>query len=213
MEVNNRRLGYCRDNAILEAVDQRRALETDQVRALLFPFKAGQRKAQDRLLKLFQRNRLGREKLESGYAYFREAPGKLAHTVGVNWVRLWFEKQAKSWEQVRWEYEADYGILRCDGFAAIRNIPTGKFRFFFVEYDRGTNVFDKVQKYNYLYASAGYMGRWWVDITERFPAILVVTEAGEKRIHEMIRMENEHGLEFIVKNVTDIRKEVITCKS
>lgn len=41
--------------------------------------------------------------------------------------------------------------------------------------NRATNTFDKVEKYNQLYQSGGYSGHWWVDLTERFPPVLVAT--------------------------------------
>lgn len=189
-------------------------MDTDQVRAMLFPFLYGRRKAQERLLKLYQRGRLQRERVDDGvFAYYRDArPGALRHTLGVNWVRIWLEKRLKSWEIMHsWEYEPDYGILRADGFAAVRFPAGGSFSFVFVEMDRGTNAFDKVEKYSRLYDSGGYKGRWWVNLTERFPPILVATTTARRMqaIQEAVKRENSAGLEFQVVLLDDIKKEVI----
>ncbi|MHB1042373.1 MAG: replication-relaxation family protein [Eubacteriales bacterium] len=215
--MNLRQRGYCRDNAILQAVERRRALDTEQVRVMLFPFSCGQRKAQERLLKLYKGKRLDRDRAGDVYAYYRDQrPGKLRHLIGVNWVRLWLESRLKSWETLHsFEYEPDYGLLRADAFAAVKNVATGKMRFFFVEVDRATNGFDKVEKYCQLYESGGYRGRWWVELTDRFPAVLVVTTDPERAglIQAAAKKENGAGLEFKVMLLDDIRKEVMKkCK-
>lgn len=200
---------------MLGAIEERRALDTEQVRALLFPFPYGLRKAQDRLLKLHKRGRLDRERVDDGvFAYYRGdgRPGALRHTLGVNWIRIWFEKRLRSWEVLHsWEYEPDYGILRADGFAAVRNVATGKYCFYFVEMDRGTNTFDKVDKYCRLFNEKGYAGRWWVSLTERFPSIIVATVADRRAaaIREQVKKQNSAGLEFRVLILDDIRKEVL----
>lgn len=209
---DNRAIGKRRDREILEAVESRRALETEQVRAIIFPgMSSGLRKAQEKLLKLAKKGRLQRERVDDGvFAYFRDVrPGALRHTLGVNWLRIWLEKQMKSWEAFHsWEYEPDYGLLRADGLAAIRNIPTGDFRFCFVEHDRGTNSFDKVEKYCRLYESGGYSGHWWVKLTKRFPPILVATTTARRleAIQAAIKKENKAGLEFKVMLLEDIKK-------
>lgn len=212
--MNNRTVGFCRDRAILDAVESRRALEADQVRVIVFPgMKSGLRKAQEKLLKLSRKGRLQRERVDEGsYAYFRDVrPGALRHTLGVNWIRIWLENKLKPWEAFHsWEYEPDYGLLRADGFAAVRNIPTGDLRFCFVEHDRGTNSFDKVEKYCRLFETEGYAGRWWVNLTKRFPPILVTTTTGRRleAIQAAIKKENTVGLEFRTMLLDDIKKAV-----
>lgn len=217
MKTNQRKLGYCRDNAILKAIDDYGALETEQVRALHFPFPAGLRKAQQRLKKLFDKRRIDRDRIGEVYAYWRDKrPGLIKHLIGTNWIRLWFEKRLKSWEKLHsWEYEQDYGVLRCDGFAAIKNLATGKYSFYFIEFDRGTNAMDKIEKYNYLYSSGGYGGRWWVKLTNKFPTVLIVTLTATraKEIHERIRHDNKEGLRFEVKLLEEVKKEVSLCKA
>lgn len=217
MEINQRAKGYYRDNAILKAIEGYRALETEQVRVLHFPSKTGLRKAQERLKKLYERKRVDRDRVGEAFAYWRDSkPGMIKHLIGTNWIRIWFEKHLKSWEKLHsWEYEQDYGILRCDGFVAVKNVATGKFSFCFVEFDRATNPMDKIEKYNQLYATNGYAGRWWVKLADRFPKILIVTVTKErlKEIQKKIKDDNIEGLRFEVKLLNDIKKEVIVlCK-
>ena len=213
--MNPKEKGLHRDSTILQAVESRRSLDTDQVRALIFPgMVQGRRKAQERLLKLYKRRRLDRERVGDTFAYYRDArPGALAHLLGVNWVRLWLEAGLKSWEVMHsFQYEADFGLLRADGLAAIKNTVTGRYRFFLIEMDRGTNGFDKVEKYGRLYETGGYAGHWWVDLTERFPPVLVVTTEPRRAeaIRELIKKQNGAGLEFRVLMLDQIKKEVLS---
>lgn len=207
--------GCLRDREILRLVETHQALNTEQIAALLFPGKYGLTKARQRLYKLHQSNRLNRFRpsFDTPCAYFLgRKSGQLEHLVAVNWVYVWFKTRLNpSWETaICWERERDYGILRADAFYGIHNSVTGENRFWFVELDRSANAWDKVSKYNELYASGAYMARWWAKKTRRFPVILCVTET-EKRaltIQEAIQKENANGLEFQVKLLSQIRKEV-----
>ena len=212
--MNPKEKGLHRDSAILQAVESRRALDTDQVRALIFPGMAyGQRKAQERLLKLHRRGRLDRERVGDTFAYYHTRPGPLAHLLGVNWVRLWLEAGLKSWEVMHsFQYEVNFGILRADALAAIKNTVTGRYRFFLIEMDRGTNGFDKVEKYGRLFETGGYAGHWWVDLTERFPPVLVATTAPGRAaaVRKLVKKQNSAGLEFRVVMLDQIKKEVLS---
>lgn len=107
-----------------------------------------------------------------------------------------------------------YRELRADGFAAIKNTVTGKHRFCFVEFDRTiTNPFDKVPKYCRLYNSGNYGSSWWVELTDRFPAILVVTTSRAEQIRRLIEEQNDAGLEWKVILLDDVRREVMRCMS
>lgn len=211
--MNLRAKGCSRDKAVLEAIDARKCLDTEQLKVLLFPFKYGRRKAQERLLKLYKKGKVQRERVGEMYAYYRGTrPGMIKHTLGVNWACLWFEKCLKSWEKLHiWQYEQDYGILRCDGFAAVKNTVTGKMTFWFIEMDRGTTQFDKVRKYCRLYETEGYRGRWWLEFTDRFPSVLIVTTSPGRLegIKTIIKDENTAGLRFDVRLLDDIKKEVL----
>jgi hypothetical protein len=153
---------------------------------------------------------------EDCYCYYiNEKPGMIKHLIATNWVRLWHLKKIASWEKLHlWSYEQDYKILRCDGFAAIKNTMSGKFRFAFIEMDRGTNTFDKVTKYNKLFDQQDSLkGRWWFALTDVFPAVVIVTvhPNRKKLIQEQIEASNKNNLNFIVKYLDDIKKEVMEC--
>ena len=107
-------------------------------------------------------------------------------------------------------YEQKYPGLRHDGFAAIKNTVTGKFKFYFVENDCATNPFDKVKKYSDLHEKEGYQDRWWCKLADRFPPVLVVTSSAGRaeNIQKLIDRDNAAGIEFQVHLLSDIKKEV-----
>jgi len=119
----------------------------------------------------------------------------------------------KSWESLyRWEYEQNYGLLQCDAFVAVKNTVTGKLKFYFIELDvaESGNAFDKVGKYVQVFDTEAYAGRWWVDLTDRFPPVVVVTTSPGriKTIRELVFRENRAGLEFNLYLLDDLRKEL-----
>lgn len=215
LSQNPKQKGLQRDRRILLGLEGHQALTRSQIQALYFHSMAqGKRKAQERLQRLHLTGRVNRSKgADQDYIYYLgDRPGMLDHLVGVNWIRLWLRRQLHSWEVLQsWQYEQEYKVLRCDGFAAIKNTVTGKYKFLYIENDRGTNVWDKVQKYNRLFEKEGYSGSWWVKLTDRFPPVLVATTgaARVKRIRESIERDNTHGLEFRVYVLEDLKKEVL----
>lgn len=183
----NQQKGSRRDNQIVSLINRLQALDTEQVRALVFPGMAcGRRKAQERLQKLHARGRLNRWRPapELPYIYFTgKKHGRLEHLIALNWVYCWMVRSVKSWEEVcRWDYEQDYGMLQADAFCVIRNTVTGKLRMWFVELDRAEsgNLFDKAQKYCDLYESERYASWWWAELADRFPGVLTVTTAASR---------------------------------
>lgn len=211
--MNQVQKGFCRDREILTTLEQWKVMDALQVKSVLFNFAWGQRKAQERLFKLHQKGKVKRWKGEEGFQYsLDDKPGRAEHTYLLNWVRVWVEKLPQ-WEKVHyWQYEDDYGILRADAFCAIKNTITGKFRFLFIELDRThSNAFDKAKKYNRMFKEGKYEGRWWVELTDRFPTVLVATttESRKEKILQHIEKENENGLEFDVRLLCDLKKEVL----
>ena len=214
--MNTRQKGCYRDKAILEAIEVRKALNTDQITALLFrDIAQGRRKAQERLLKLYKGGRVKRCRtaLTEPFCYFvGKKNGRLEHLLALNWVYVWFTAGLKAWEQMHcFSYEANYKLLQTDAFAAVKNTVTGKFRFYFVELDRSQNDFDKVRKYNQLYQDDGYTGRWWSELTDRFPTVLVVTNSTKRAAHirQRVEKENTSGLEFKVMLLDEIKEGLI----
>ncbi len=181
---------------------------------MLFPFRYGLRKAQERLFKLHLGKKLLRCRLGDGsFVYYTgRRPRLMEHLLAVNWVRIWIARSCRSWEVLHsFSYEDKYDVLRTDGFAAVKNNVTGRYRFMFLELDRDHNPFDKVVKYCRLYEGEGYTGRWWAQLPDRFPPILVVTTSSQRaeRIKGMVEAQNSAGLEFRVKLLDDIKKEVV----
>lgn len=219
--------GSRRDKDLFLTLDNYGALDTFQIQRLHFwewydkdgnklIMKYGKRKAQEVLLRLYQSGKLNRGRGEDCYYYYisDKAPGMVKHLIATNWVRLWHQKKIASWESLQsWSYEQDYKILRCDGFASIKNNMTGKFRFVFVEMDRGTNAFDKIEKYNKLFEQQDkYLaGRWWLKLTDTFPTVQIVTvhPARKNLIAGQIERANINGLNFTVKYLDSIKKEVM----
>lgn len=211
--LSNHALGSRRDKIIIDLIQSRKALDTEQVRMIAFKdMRSGRRKAQERLQKLYTRQRVKRLRLEpnSPYIYYDgKKHGRVEHLISLNWIRIWIEQNIKGWETLqRWDYEFDHGILQADGFAVIKNTVTDKLRFMFVEMDRSENTFNKVVKYNDLYESENYS--WWGQYADRFPPILVVTESTLRlrNIMECIGRDNRNGLQFEVY-LLDFLKEAI----
>lgn len=181
---------------------------------MLFPFRYGLRKAQERLLKLHQAKKLSRCCPGEGpfVYYIGRRPKLMDHLLAVNWARIWLTQSCRSWEAMHsFVYETKYDILRPDGFAAVKFTAGGTFRFTFLELDRDHNPFDKVEKYCKLFETEGYAGQWWAGLTKRFPPVLVVTTSPQRadKIRGMIEAQNSAGLEFNVRLLDDIKREVL----
>jgi hypothetical protein len=102
--------------------------------------------------------------------YVGQRPAQLEHRLGVNCIRLWLQQRLKSWETLEiWQYEVNYGQLRPDALAAIKNSVTGKLRLMFIEYDRAYNKFDKVAKYERF-----YNGELYKNFLPVMPTVFVV---------------------------------------
>lgn len=170
----------------------------------------GQRKAQERLLKLHRAGKLERHKHEGVFVYYLERPKLLSHLLGVNWTRIWIQNNLRSWERLHsFQYEQDYGLLRCDALYVCRNTVTGQFWASLIEFDRGTNKFDKIRKYCRFYEKGGYQNLWWARVVKRFPVVFIVTTTPGRyeQIKELIKEENSAGLEFRVKLLDEIKEE------
>jgi len=217
--LNNRQKGFLRNNEIIKAVNDRGVLDTDQITSLFFSqLPSGRRIAQRRLKSLFDNRKLkrARESVELPYYYFTgEKPGQPEHKLSLNWIYLWYTLRLKSWEELYcFQYEQDYGILRSDALAGIKNTVTGKISFSFVEMDiaKSGNSFDKVAKYNLLYESDRYLSAWWVKYASGFPSVLVVTTNSKrlKAIQRKIDRDNKNGLEFKVYLLDQIKGECLS---
>ena len=216
--MNKVQQGYCRDNRIVREVEARGALCTEQITAMFFRGSAASTKCQQRMKKLFDAKRVKRTRINptgSFCYYIEKRSGRLEHLIGINWVYIWLMKRLKSWESLwYWQYEMDYGILRCDAFTGIKNSFTEGVKFYFVELDRSNNTWDKTRKYNQLYESEKYADSFWVQHTKIFPVILCVTEDKNRLplIQQSVREENKHNLRFEVRLLDDLINEVVSCR-
>lgn len=216
MACLNHQKGSRRDSLIIETIEKHKCLNTEQVELLFFgDIKYSKQIAQRRLKRLTELKRLkrGRFSFDQPYHYFAERPGQIEHTLTVNWAYVWLTRTLKKWEH--WHSftleQPNYGFIRSDALAAIKNTVSGKMRVYFIEADRGGNPFDKVAKYNTLYTTDRYINSWWVPLVKRFPAVIVVTTS-ETRKTNIIREIKEHntaGLEFGVYLLSYIRKVCI----
>ena len=217
--MNNHQRGYQRVREIVEAVERCGVLDAEQIEYLIYRgVKSSKRQAQRKLKKLYEDKRLKRDRLavDEPYHYYTKKPGQPNHRLATNWIYLWMLNNLKNWEAMHsWEYEPDYKTLRADALASVKNKVTGKFLFYFVEADLSTgNPFDKVKKYNDLYASERYSGSWWVRLADRFPAVIVATESESrlKAIQRAVDDENVHGLEFRVYLLDHLKEVCRGCR-
>jgi hypothetical protein len=212
VKKSNHKKGYCRNNAIVTEIAKNTALNTDQLKLLFFQDVSNQmacrvlsRMVEDK--KVLKRDRLSMS--EPYFYYTDKKPGQIEHVLGMSWVYVWLKSNLHSWEQLHsFQREIDYRILRADGFAAIKNVWTNKYRFLFLEMDiaKSGNKFDKVSKYNTFYTNEGYLGAWWVPLTERFPPVMIVTTGRKERIQGIVKAENANGLEFQVFTLEEIKR-------
>ena len=175
--MNNHQRSCYRDRQIQQVLSEWGALDIFQLTALFFPSLKMAQKRMQRLTEMGKVKR-SRENLGQPYWYYIDKkPVQIEHRLGMNWIRLWLMKNLKSWEKIySFDYEINYGQLRPDGLIGIKNSQTGKYKFKFIEYDRGFNKFDKAEKYERWYKSDGYSNQWWVEYVEKFPSIIVVSE-------------------------------------
>ncbi len=208
--LTNHQLAYCRDKSLISLIEECKALTTEQVQLLFFP---SLRTTQRRLKRLLEYKTLkrGRERLgEPYYYYLDKRPGQLEHVLGVNWIYIWLRKHVRSWERFHaFDWEPDYGLIRPDGFASIKNLGTSEFRHHFVEFDvsDSRHPFDKkVKKYNEFYRNGKYKSLWWSECATGFPSIITVTTGNPDKLREKINRENFAGLNFITYSIEDIRE-------
>ncbi len=209
--MSNHKKGCQRDRDILALVESYGALNTDQIKLLLFP-NVSERVCRRRLKALYDKKFIRRERFsisEPFYYYLGKRPGQIDHLLAVNWAYTWFRLRLADWEKIHsFEREIDYKILRTDGLVAIWNTVQKTFGFWFIELDRAEsgNRFDKVSKYTSYYLSEAYLGTWWAKLAQRFPGILVVTTGSKQRIEDKITQENTSNLRFKVFTLEEIKE-------
>ena len=220
--MNNHAKCCRRDREIVDLLESQTALTTDMIHLLLF---------KGNCLRIVQRRlsilsspphaKINRDRLRLGepyHYYLDRRPGQLEHVLGVSWVFTWINTTLSSMEKLHcFDREIkDYKTIRPDAFVGIKNLWQGVMYFYFVEMDIGRSGNDfakKVRKYNELFSSGAYMNQWWVPLSKRFPAIIVVTTGRIKAIKEKIARENVNNLEFRVYSLDQIKEECLNGRS
>lgn len=211
-----------RDKSIYYLLESMGALNTDQIRLLVF--KGNCLRIVQRRLTILSTSpyaKIKRERLRLGepYVYYMDRkPGQIDHVLGVSWVYTWINVTLSNMEKIHcFDREAkEYKTIRPDAFVGIKNLWQDAMYFYFVELDIGRSGNDfakKVKKYNEVFNSESYMGMWWVPLSKRFPAIIVVTTGRIKTIKEKIEKENVNGLEFRVYSLEQIKEECLNGSS
>lgn len=215
--MHNQQKSSLRDRRMLSLIQELGALTTEQVQSLCFSnIKSGKRKAQQRLKRMYDLGLVQRIRpaLDSAFVYYPERrPGQLEHIVARNWVYCYLHNTLQWWEHLAgWYPESDYGVLRCDALAHIKNTVTDKHRFMFVEADLSSNRFDKGQKYTMLCRQG--VEAWWTSYTDVFPSIMVVTETPSRLrlIENTLKETNPLGLRFVCYLLSELKKEAMTWK-
>lgn len=219
--LNLVRYGAERDKRILDAIARHKALTTEQIATLYFPFPTGLRKAQARLSSLVGRKKLKapvRFSIHSTSIYYDgKQPAQLEHLVDVNWHYVWFEKQLTTGQRIYlWERHKDFGILECDALVGIQSKLANEIWWYFIEMERETDhgEFDKIRKYNKLFESQETTlgGHWWWRHVGRFPKVIItcLTENYRQKVLRHIHEENWSNLRFEVKLLSEIIKEAKT---
>ena len=192
-------------------------MDTDMIHLLLF--KGNCKRIVQRRLTILSTPpyaKIKRERMRLGepYIYFMDRkPGQLEHVLGVSWIFTWITLTLKSMERLHcFDREVKYKSIRPDAFVGIKNLWQDTFYFYFVELDinrSGNDFAKKVKRYNDLFSSGDYMNQWWVPLSKRFPAIIVVTTGRVKSIKEKIEKENINDLEFRVYSLDQIKEECL----
>lgn len=214
MQLTNHAKCSRRDKELFRLLESQGALNTDQIRLLLFPNNV-LRIAQRRLKKLADRKAIKRSRIsldEPNYYYMDSKPGQLEHVLGVSWIYVWITSTLNSMERLHcFDREVkDYKLVRPDAFAGIKNLWKDSLSFYFVELDideSGNDFRVKARRYNNLYASGSYMKMWWAPHSKRFPPIIVVTTGRVKKLQEKIQEENIQNLEFRVYSLDYVKEE------
>lgn len=206
LSLNNQKKCFLRDNTIIEYIDYFGVLNTKQIYALVALHQtSGYRIVQRRMKSLVKRKKVKVIK-DSPYVYYIDKKLKFVeHRIMTNWGYIFIKLYLlDKFEQiVGFSVEDDYGILRSDGFVTIKNPFTNKYRFIFIETDLSNNAFDKIKKYNQLYANELYTTKDWYKIADRFPEVLILTHR-ITTVKNKIIVENKYGLEFKVYDIKEV---------
>lgn len=214
MSLGNMQKGYYRDQQIVELILKNKVMNTEQIKAMLFNSKQGERIAQRRLKVLADKKIIKRDRfsLATPYYYFVKKTGQLNHSLNISWIYVWLNKTLKSWEKLyTFDHEQDFGILRCDALAGIKNATSKELNLYFIEMDQADSnkAFKKIKLYNDLFEIRHSLNVWWKNLTTDFPSIIIVTtkDSQIRLIEQKIEKDNRHNLNFGVYHIDQIKGE------
>ena len=183
------------EESVVDALREHRYLERKMIQSKIFKTKAGGRYARTVLLKMHQREMIGRfrEKGSDEYIYhLGRKSQKWSHWLDLNRFHFSLIKELKQWQRIiYWDYEVRYLYGVADALYIVRltleegGISDGKGKgvSFFLEMDDGQNKFDKISKYLAYQQSKTWVKEWW---GQAFPLVVIVTPRVEE-IKEIAR--------------------------
>ena len=208
-----------RDKELFRLLETQGALNTDQIKLLLFPDSC-LRIVQRRLKKLTETGRIKRSRLaidEPYYYYSTKKPGQLEHVLGVSWIYTWVNSSLSTAMVLHsFEREVVHKALRPDALICVKGVWSNSLSFFYAEFDiseSGHDFGEKVKRYNEFYSTGEYLKMWWVPLAKRFPVIRVVTTGRIDTIQKKIAKENVNNLEFQVFSLEQVKEECLNGRS
>lgn len=213
--INNHVLCKKRDKALIKLLETQGALNTDQIRLLLFKDTC-LRIVQRRLKRLSDTGRIkrGRQSIDEPYYYYAsKKPGQLEHVLGVSWIYAWVcSSLSSSMKLHSFEREVVHKTLRPDALICVKRLWSSSLSLFYGEFDvseSGHDFAEKVRRYNDFYKNGDYLSQWWVPLAKRFPIIRVVTTGNTKSLEKKIASANENNLEFQVFSLNQVKGECL----
>lgn len=149
---------------------------------------------------------------EPYFYYLKKRPAQVEHTLGVNWVYVWFQVTCGTHHDItHWEREISFNDIRSDAICLTKDILHNSYDLFFIEFDNADsgNDFNKVHKYGELFLSDEPNERWWYRYLSHKPVIIVVTNGNKERILKRIKNDNRYGLIFRVYTLEEIKGAVL----
>ena len=201
------------EESVVDALREHRYLERKMIQSKIFKTKAGGRYARTVLLKMYQREMIGRfrEKECEEYIYhLGRKSNKWRHWLDLNRFHFSLFRDLKQWQRiVYWDFEVKYLYGVADALYIVKLALDGKGVSFFLEMDDGANKFDKVSKYLAYQQSKTWVKEWW---GQAFPLVVIVTPRVEE-IKEIIRrckaekffrvMQKEKEYQGIIKKIRE----------
>jgi len=213
--LNHHKKCCLRDKELFRLLETQGALNTDQIKLLLFPDTC-LRIVQRRLKKLTDAGKIRRERVsidEPYHYYVGKKPGQLEHVLGVSWIYVWVRLSLPHGVTIHnFDREVTYKTLRPDAFIGVKSPWSNSFSFFYTEMDiaeSGHDFGEKVKRYCEYFSSGAYQSQWWVPLAKRFPVIRVVTTGNVKKLEKRIAKANTSNLEFQVFSLNQVKEECL----